>query len=109
MHRTQRPFFFISIQYYVYHNILKYINFSSILSSLQTNLGTIANSADPDEMALNEPSHQDLQFAVLLLIFDKPFFAIMDESTFRDDGPFHKVRGKGSDKSTCITETVNRV
>ena len=31
------------------------------LSSLQTNTDTFANSADPDETAHNEPSHQDLQ------------------------------------------------
>ena len=31
---------------------------------------SFANSADPDEMAHNEPSHQDLHFAALLLIFD---------------------------------------
>ena len=30
------------------------------LSSLQINTDTFANSADPDEMAHNEPSHQDL-------------------------------------------------
>ena len=30
------------------------------LSSLQINTDTFANSADPDEMARYEPSHQDL-------------------------------------------------
>ena len=34
--------------------------FSLILSSLQTKPNTCANSVDPDEMARNEPSHQDL-------------------------------------------------
>ena len=36
-------------------------NTALTLSSLQTNTGTFANSADPDETAHNEPSHQDLQ------------------------------------------------
>ena len=31
-----------------------------ILSSLQTNAGIFLNSADPEETARNEPSHQDL-------------------------------------------------
>ena len=30
------------------------------LSSLQTTTDTFGNSADPDEKALDEPSHQDL-------------------------------------------------
>ena len=40
----------------------------SILSSRQTKTDTCANSVDPDETARNEPSHQDLQFAILFLI-----------------------------------------
>ena len=33
-----------------------------ILSSLQTDKDTFANSVDPDEMAHIEPSHQDLHY-----------------------------------------------
>ena len=40
------------------------------LSSLQTNTDTFANIVDPDETTCHEPSHQDLQFAILSLIFD---------------------------------------
>ena len=35
------------------------------LSSLQTNTDTLANSAVPDEMPHNEPSHQDLHCLLL--------------------------------------------
>ena len=34
---------------------------------MQTNTEAYANSADPDEMAHNEPSHQDLLFAIMFL------------------------------------------
>ena len=43
---------------------------SLTFSSLQTNTDTFANSADPDEMACNEPSNLDLHCLQLLLISD---------------------------------------
>ena len=44
------------------------IRFSVLtLSSLQTSTDTFANSADPDETAHKEPSHQDLHCLPLLL------------------------------------------
>ena len=59
------------------------------LSSLQTITNTFANSADQDEMACNELSHQDLHclpFWYWFLL--KPLFASMDMSKFRV-GRFH--------------------
>ena len=44
------------------------INFSLTLKAPNTILAK-ANTADPDEMAHNEPSHLDLVFAFLSLIF----------------------------------------
>ena len=39
--------------------------FELTLSALWTNIVTSANSVDPDEMAHNEPSHQDLHGLLL--------------------------------------------
>ena len=36
------------------------------LSSLQSNVDTFVNSVDPNEMAHNEPSHQDLNCLAFL-------------------------------------------
>ena len=77
-------------------------------SALQTNTEIYANSADPDETACHEPSHQDLHFlpfcywravssesslfAILLLIkfWLRPLFATMDVTKF-GDGTVHLV------------------
>ncbi len=42
------------------------------LSTLQTSIKrTFANSADPDEPARNEPSHQDLHCLLIVFKFEK--------------------------------------
>ena len=48
------------------------------LSSLQTNTDTFANSTDPDEMARNKPSHQDLHCHSGFDFRVKPLFALID-------------------------------
>ena len=65
-----------------------------ILSSLENNTDTVANSADPDETARNEPSHQDLHCLPLCYwCLTEPPFATMDVSKFKD-GKVH-VRNLG--------------
>ena len=55
------------------------------LSSLQINTDILANSADPDEMACNKTSHQDLHYLPFWYGFlTTPLFATMDVSKFRD-------------------------
>ena len=76
------------------------------LSSLQTNTdtsanrsltNTFANSADSDEAARNEPSHQDLHCLPLLLIFDwNPLCKNRYVQIQRWKSPFKKLGMKGS-------------
>ena len=57
------------------------------LSTLQTNTETYANSADPDETARNEPSHQDLHCL--------PFcFSVYTETPLFNEGPAQIQRWK---------------
>ena len=61
------------------------------LSSQQSNTYTFGNSADPDEMALNEPSHQDLyclQFCYSFLTETETLF----ETDLTDLPKFRKGR-----------------
>ena len=63
------------------------------LSSLHTNTDAFANSAEPDEMAYNESSHQDLHcLPILLLIFDRnPYRCVQSQ---RQKRPFQKIKGE---------------
>ena len=66
-------------------------------SSIQINTDTFANSADPDEAALQEPSHLDLHDCYYVIDFGlKPLFAKMYVSKFRD-GRVH-VRNLGYER-----------
>ena len=48
-----------------------FVTWNLTLSALQTNTDTFANSADPDETARIEPSHQDLHcLPFSYLLFD---------------------------------------
>ena len=52
---------------------------------MQTKTSTFAKSADPDEMARNEPSHQDLHCLPFCFNFTlEPLFASGDKSKFKD-------------------------
>ena len=59
------------------------------LSALQTKTDTFANSVDPDKMACNKPSHQDLtvyqsvyDFRLKLLLSTMDLFKVRDRRIF---------------------------
>ena len=55
------------------------------LSTMYNSTDTYANSIDPDEMAHNEPSHQDLHCLPFCFDFSlTSIFATMDTSQFND-------------------------
>ena len=87
-------------------------NNQKTLLSLQTNTDTCVNSADPDEMPYNEPSHQNqhcLPFCYWFWL--KPLFATMNVSKFRD-GRVHvrnlRIIGLRLLRK-CISHFTNRV
>ena len=92
-----------SIIYIIYHFIdffyRTYNLLALTLSALQTKTDTFANGIDPDEMAHNEPSHQDLHFLPFCswILTGTPF-ATVDMSKFKAGrGHFRNLRVKELD------------
>ena len=62
----------------------------------QTNTDAFANSVDPDEMAHNEPSHQDLHYLPFCswILIDIPILNSWFDQIQRWRIPPHKLRGE---------------